>query len=190
MLNHHQFSRMLWEDHKIPAKQFHSEELSIGQTEQEVQFNGPFRLHEMISQYLVSITTEQTTVLVLPEFILKKSNQALALKRGHKNPLVILWIATNNNNSENNESCNSFMTRNHKRYQLCKVQTMFNLTNINLALVKMISQMYKDDTLTQSYYYEEENVNFEWKIVNLEQVYQYAVAVESMLFKSRIYINW
>ncbi|KAG2190279.1 hypothetical protein INT46_003990 [Mucor plumbeus] len=166
-----------------------SEELSIGQIEQEAQFNGPFRLHEMISQYLVSITTEQTTVLVLPEFILKKSNQALALKRGHKNPLVILWIA-NNNNSENNERCNSFMTRNHKRYQLCKVQIMFNLTDINLALVKVISQIYKDDTLTQSYYYEEENVNFEWKIVNLEQVYQYAVAVESMLFKSRIYINW
>jgi hypothetical protein len=110
---------MRWEDHKIPAKQFHSEELSIGQIEQEVQFNSPFRLHEMISQYLVSITTEQTTVLVLPEFISKKLNQALALKRGHKNPLVILWIASNNN-SENDESCNSSMTRNNKRYQLCK----------------------------------------------------------------------
>ena len=67
---------------------------------------------------------------------------------------------------------------------------MFNLANINLALVKVISQIYKDDTLTQLYYYEEENITFEWKIVNLEQVYQYAVAVESMLFKSRIYINW
>ena len=80
------------------------------------------------------------------------------------------------------------MTLNNKRCQLCKVQMMFNLTNINLTLVKVISQIYKDDTLTQSYYYEE-NVNFEWKIVNLEQVYQYAAAVESMLFKSRIYIN-
>ena len=188
MLNHHQFSRMRWEYHKISAKKFHSEELSIGQIKQEVQFNGPFRLHEMISQYLDSITTEQTTVLVLHESILKKSNQALALKRGHKNPLVILWIASNNN-SENNESCNSFMTRNNKRYQSCKVQMMFNLANINLALVKVISQIYKDDTLTQLYYYEEENINFEWKIVNLEQVYQYAAAVESMLFKSRIYIN-
>ena len=136
-----------------------------------------------------SITTEQTTVLVLHESILKKSNQALALKRGHKNPLVILWIA-NNNNSKSNKSCNSFMTCNNKRYQLCKVQMMFNLTNINSALAKVISQIYKDDTLTQSYYYEEENVTFKWKIVNLEQVCQYAVAVEeSMLFKSRIYIS-
>jgi hypothetical protein len=75
---------MCWEDHKIPAKQFHSEELSIGQIEQEVQFNGSFRLHKMISQYLDSITNEQTTVLLLPEFILKKSNQVLALKRDHK----------------------------------------------------------------------------------------------------------
>jgi len=98
--------------------------------------------------------------------------------------------ADNNNNRENNESCNSFMTRNNKRYQLCKVQMMFNLTNINLALAKVISQIYRDDTLTQPYYYEEEYATFEWKIVNLEQVYQYAVAVESMLFKSRIYINW
>jgi hypothetical protein len=52
MLNHHQLSRIHWEDYKIPAKQFHSEELSVGQIEQGVQFNGLFRLHEMISQYL------------------------------------------------------------------------------------------------------------------------------------------
>ena len=80
MLNHHQFSRMRWEDHKIPAKQFHSEELSIGQIEQEAQFNGPFRLHEMISQYLGSITTEQTSVWVLPEFILKKIKSSSCLE--------------------------------------------------------------------------------------------------------------
>ena len=113
----------------------------------------------MISQNLNFITTEQKTVLVLSGFILEKLNQALVLKRDHKNALVIL--AANNNNSENNGSCNSFLIRNNKRYQLCKVQMMSNLTNIYLALVKVISQIYKDDALTQSYYYEEEKCNFQ-----------------------------
>lgn len=66
MLNLHQLTRIRWKDHKIPAKQFHSEELSGGQIEQGVQFNGLFCLHDMISQYLDFITTKETTVLVLP----------------------------------------------------------------------------------------------------------------------------
>ena len=82
------------------------------------------------------------------------------------------------------------MTRNNKRYQLCKVQMMFNLTNINLALAKVISQIYRDDTLTQPYYYEEEYATFEWKIVSLKHAYRYAIAVKFMLFESRIYISW
>lgn len=190
MLSHHQFSRLRWEDHATPAKQFKSEKLSISQIEQKIQFDSSLlRLHEMVSQYLNFFMTEQATVLVLHEFILKKSNQVLVLKRGHKNPLVIILI-DNNDNSENNDGDNSYMLRDNKKYQLCEVQAMFNIMNTNLALVKIISQVYKDDNVTQSYYYDEENIIFKWKIVNLKHVYQYAVAVESMLFTSRIYINW
>ena len=67
---------------------------------------------------------------------------------------------------------------------------MLNVCNVDLALIKVISPVFKDNGVTESFYYNEDNIMYEWKIVELKYILSYAVIVESLRYSSRLYISW
>ena len=84
----------------------------------------------------------------------------------------------------------SLISRDEKSFQVCQLESMFSIMNVNLALMKVIVSISQDNDVTQSFFYNEKNTNYEWKIVELENVYCYAVIIKSLRYPSRLYINW
>ena len=185
VLAHHQFSQNQWDDQPPQQCSKSPEHIPIAEMVSVYTFNTSLNIPQVITNYFQKVVTDESVVTILESYNLKESNQVLCFGRGHPSPLVIV---NNTDNTLTGDS--SLISRDEKSFQVCQLESMFSIMNVNLALMKVIVSISQDNDVTQSFFYNEKNTDYEWKIVELENVYCYAVIIKSLRYPSRLYINW
>ena len=70
-------------------------------------------------------------------------------RKGHPSPMVI--IKNTANTLTNNDP--SLISKDEKRFQvLCQLESMFNIMNVNLALIKVIKSISQGNDVNQSFF--------------------------------------
>jgi hypothetical protein len=136
---------------------------------------------------MVVNTTSQTIITKVQQYPIHNSTQALRFTRGAQKPL--LAVAEIDSDEYSTINIQSIFTKHGKFYFLCEILGMFNLENIDLGLVKIMTPIILDRP-KGLYYINKDTVNSYWKVIELSLISSYAVMIESLATESKSYINW